>query len=119
MVYSSANYKTNWQAHSVGVTNVMLNSIAYGNGHFVAVANGGGIFLSGPAAPAVTAQNQAPVGVQLTITGGLGPTYRLQASTDLSTWTNLTNFTNIVTNAQYLDTNASNFALRYYRTVSP
>ncbi len=116
-IYTSAN-ATNWTAHATGLTNT-LTGIAYGGGRFVAVSADGSIFLSGSTTPSLAVQNFSTSNIQLTISGGLGPTYHIQASTNLTAWTNLTVLTNIGVTAQYVDTNAGNFALRYYQTVSP
>src|SRR5262249_8239549 len=116
-VFTSTN-RTNWTQRVTGITN-NLNCIAYGDNRFVAAGAGGIILVSCSTAPVLAAQNQSPAGTQLPLTGGLGPTYHLQASPDLSGWTNLAVFTNIGAGVTYLDTNASNFTRRYYRSVSP
>ena len=116
-VYTSMD-ATNWVTRGTGVTND-LNWIAYGNGRMAVVGSGGGVFLSGSTVPILTAQNQLPGGMQLTISGGLGPTYQLQASADLKAWTNLITFTNIGAGTNYLDAAAGSFGQRFYRTVSP
>ena len=96
-----------------------MRDIVFGKNHFVTVGTNGAIFLSGSTIPSLTVSSQLPAGVQLSVTGGLGPTYQLQASSDLMTWTNLTTFTNIGAGTNYLDTTASNFPQRFYRAVSP
>jgi hypothetical protein len=124
-VYTSTNRST-WVTRNSGTTNQLFD-IAYGNNRFVAVGGPGftgtgapaTIMLSASTIPLLAASNQLPAGIQLTISGGLGPTYQLQASSDLTTWTNLTTFTNIGAGTNYLDTTASNFPQRFYRTVSP
>jgi hypothetical protein len=55
--------------------------------------------------------------VQLTVSGDAGPDYTVQASTNLSTWTNL-----FTTNApalpfHWIDTNTAGFLKRFYRAV--
>lgn len=116
-VSTSTSY-TNWILRNTGITN-NLACIACGNNRFVAAGSAGGIFVSGSTIPSLAVENQSPSGVQLTLSGGLGPTYHLQASTNLSTWTNLVVFTNIGAGVSYTDTNSNNFQRRYYRTVSP
>ena len=54
---------------------------------------------------------------RLSITGDFGPDYTVQASTNLTTWTNL-----FVTNSpplplNWADPNASNFLQRFYRVL--
>ena len=116
-IYTSTD-ATNWTTRVTGITND-LRDIAFGNNHFVTVGTNGAIYLSGNTVPSVAVQNELPAGVQLTISGGLGPTYQLQASSDLTTWSNLVTFTNIGVSTNYLDTTAGNFGQRFYRTVSP
>jgi hypothetical protein len=64
-------------------------------------------------APAALSSNR----VQLTVTGDAGPDYTVQASTNLSSWTNL-----FTTNAPalpflWIDTNTTGFQKRFYRAV--
>lgn len=122
-VYTSSQY-FNWVTRSTGTSN-LLYDIAYGNNRFIAVgARTDGsytpaILASGSTIPSLTVSNQLPAGMQLTLTGGTGPTWRLQSSPDLITWSNLVTFTNIGISTQYLDSAAVNFPQRFYRTVSP
>jgi Concanavalin A-like lectin/glucanases superfamily/Divergent InlB B-repeat domain/Fn3 associated/Immunoglobulin domain len=56
-------------------------------------------------------------GAELDLQGELGSHYRLDASTDLVTWTPLFNLTNDVGTLHYIDTNAETLSLRFYRAV--
>ncbi len=57
---------------------------------------------------------------QLSFLGGPGRTYRIEASTTLTTWQTISTNT-AATNGlfQYIDGKASNFPTRFYRTVTP
>jgi hypothetical protein len=59
--------------------------------------------------------------VQLTFSGGIpGMGYEVQASTDLSRWTTLTNeVAGPAGLPAYRDIGATNSMLRFYRTVTP
>jgi hypothetical protein len=48
-----------------------------------------------------------------------GENYRIQATTNFVSWTDLTNFVALGTNLLFRDPDAPNFNCRYYRTVSP
>ncbi len=59
--------------------------------------------------------------IQLTFAGGdVGVNYRIQASTDLAVWSTL--FTNLAGTyglPSFIDTDATNHVVRFYRTVTP
>src|SRR5262249_45141251 len=48
-----------------------------------------------------------------------GRAYRLQASTNLLSWIDVTNFLSATTNLIYTDATGTNFQRRFYRAVSP
>jgi hypothetical protein len=102
---------------------VDFSGISYGNSTFVAVGNGGLILQSDSFAPAQlrgrVLTNSA--GFQLTITGEIGRTYRLQASADLqvSNWVDLFTFTNTLGTTNFIDSYATNLPKRFYRAISP
>ena len=58
-------------------------------------------------------------GFELVVTGAVGRSYRIQASTDLKTWTDLFNFSNSEQTTLFLDSNAASFSRRFYRVASP
>jgi len=55
----------------------------------------------------------------LTLVGDAGRSYTIQASTDLLSWTVLTNFVSATGTNQFTDVTARNFNRRSYRAVSP
>jgi hypothetical protein len=77
--------------------------------------------------PALPYTLQAPVRlpdgrIQLTVTGEVGSSCRVQFSTNLLNpkgWTQFTNFTSISANTAVVDPGATNSPNRYYRAVSP
>ena len=80
--------------------------------------------LTVTAATPVTVNQPVVLGngtVQLTFAGGdAGVNYRIQASTDLAVWSTL--FTNLAGTyglPSFIDTDATNHVLRFYRTVTP
>ncbi len=56
-------------------------------------------------------------GLSMSVASGLS--YRIQTSTDLSTWTDLTNFTAPGLTFSFLDEGATNLPRRFYRAVGP
>ncbi len=58
-------------------------------------------------------------GFELVVTGAIGRSYRIQASTDLNTWIDLFSFSNSEEKTLFLDSNAASFPSRFYRVVSP
>jgi hypothetical protein len=58
-------------------------------------------------------------GFQLTLQGVQGQTYRIQASSNLLAWTNLSSVTLSGPSFLFLDSSATNFPERFYRAVSP
>jgi hypothetical protein len=57
-------------------------------------------------------------GAQMTLTCLSGQTYTMQASTNLTTWTSLTNLTLMSTNSvKFVDPSASNDHHRFYRAI--
>ena len=70
--------------------------------------------------PALTGHiDQAGNGFKLIVTSQTGRAHRLQASTNLINWTDLFAFTTTDPVTSFLDVEASNFVLRFYRVVSP
>ncbi len=116
----SSTDATTWINRFAG-TSPSLNGAVYGNGSFVAVGHVGTILQSGPIFTLAGKNQFANSGFELDLTGEIGRSYRLQASTDLTdtNWTDLINFTNTIETTQFLDTCATNFSERYYRAVSP
>jgi hypothetical protein len=58
-------------------------------------------------------------GVQLTLTGGVGQTYTVQASTNLVNWVAITNLVLATGSGQFTDYSVTNSPQRFYRAVVP
>jgi hypothetical protein len=108
---------TNWTVRNTGITNI-LTGIAYGNNCFVLCTADGSFFRSGNTTPSLSKSKFTTQGFQLSVSDGVGPSYQIQASTDFVHWTNLTTLTNVESSNQFLDTTATNFTRRYYRTIA-
>lgn len=102
-----------------------IESVAYGNGTFVALCTGGayppGIYQSMPTSiPCLTAQLMSNSNtVVLNLSGEVGRRYRLQTSSDFQTWTDLRTYTNDTPTIQLVDPDPPEAAMRFYRAVSP
>ena len=110
-----------WQVRDSGWTNGLL-SVAYGSGTFVAVGEGGAILQSDDTRARLTGRIDANTGaVELSVTGGLVRSYRLQAAANLpaTNWTDLLTFTNTAPATSFVDTDTTHFSWRFYRVVSP
>ncbi len=111
-------------ASRASATGNNLRDVVYFDGRFVAVGNNGTVLQSGSFAPAQLRAHGRPSrdGFELVITGEIGRTYRVQASSDLSrsNWVDLFTFENTDgTTTVFLDSQAGHFAHRFYRVVSP
>jgi len=78
------------------------------------VVTGGALTL-----PALRSVGFNTQGFQLNVTGAGPGIYRVQASTDLSRWIDLTNFTGRSTPVLVTDPGASKMTPRFYRLISP
>jgi len=87
------------------------------NGTLLAIGNAGTVLQSDRFATLLEGA-RAPGGYQLTIHPGMGNTLRLQKSTTLSNWTDLTTLTNPPNPTAFLDSSVTN-AAAFYRAVSP
>jgi len=78
-------------------------------------------FLVAPMpAPLLSLASSQPNGqFRFTLLGEPGRTYTIQASTNLVTWTTLTNFVSTTGTNQFADATASNLSQRFYRALSP
>ena len=96
----------------------------------VLVANATGSVTSAPALLTVTSslfQPPAPqtsaaihsTGFALDLSLEVGRAFRVQGSTNLVVWTDVTNFTSTGLAFQFLDAAATNQTRRFYRVVSP
>ena len=111
-----------WTCRSSGTTN-NLHSVAYGHGTFVAVGNSATIVQSESFSPgrlAVRGRSNSD-GFELAVTGEIGRTYRVQASTNLATtnWIDLFTLENMAGTTVFLDSAAGSSSQRFYRLISP
>ncbi len=58
-------------------------------------------------------------GLSLSLTGPAGVQYRVDASSNLSNWTAVTNFVSTNTTVHFTDQSATNYSQRFYRAVAP
>jgi hypothetical protein len=101
-----------------GLTGLEIDTIAFGNGTFVA-AGPPGIYRAEVVAPVLTAQRvTGSNAIHLTISGEVGP-YRLQSSTNFLSWAEVLAFTNTGPPYEFVDPIDTNVTGRFYRVVSP
>ena len=111
---------------------LLLNSVTTNQSgrYTVLVANAAGSVTSAPALLTVTSslfQPPAPqtsaaihdTGFALDLMLEAGRAFRLQSSTNLVLWSDVTNFTGTGTVVHFLDAGATNQTRRFYRVVSP
>ena len=99
-----------------------LFSVAYGNNHYVLVGDNGTILQSDiTTVPVLTGMLQSSEGIQLSVQGTPGQTYRIQGATALfpADWQDLFVFTNTGQAMSYLDSFATNGPHHFYRAVTP
>ena len=58
-------------------------------------------------------------GVQVTVTGGMGQTYTIQASTNLVNWVAITNMVLSTGSGQFIEYSVTNCPQWFYRAVLP
>jgi uncharacterized repeat protein (TIGR03803 family) len=79
----------------------------------------GTIFVLRPRAPFLSLAAVQPNGqFRFTLIGSPGYSYTIQASTDLQSWTSLTNFVSATGTNQFGDAEAPSFKWRFYRAVT-
>ena len=77
-------------------------------------------YVQTPPGPRLTSPGLFPTGgFQFTLIGEAGKVYEIQGSTNLLTWTALTNFVSATGTNPFTDTTSPNFSRRFYRAVSP
>jgi hypothetical protein len=101
---------------------MQLRGATFGNGSYVVVGDLGTILQSTP----TTAQAAPLVGgalsngvFNLSAIAQPGYSYRIQVSTNLSNWSDLTTFTSTQTVTSFVDTAATNSGSRFYRIKTP
>ncbi|HKQ39069.1 MAG TPA: hypothetical protein VJ063_13410 [Verrucomicrobiae bacterium] len=97
----------------------ILNGVAYGNGGWVAVGNGGLILHSGSGEIRLRDPRMTSEWFEFWIEDPSGRGYTIQASTDLVNWTSLETQLFPSTTFIYRDRNASAHTNRMYRVISP
>jgi hypothetical protein len=116
-MFTSTNL-TDWTFHSSGYA-PFFNDLAFGNGRFVAVGNGGAIMRSAsvPSWPLELAPlpPPGPAGFGLTASGPAGRNWEIDVSADLLGWTPLTNLWSTSTLLQFIDPDAPKYSRRFYR----
>jgi hypothetical protein len=67
--------------------------------------------------PSIISTTLLPNGhLRLQCSGVIGPSYFVQASTNLASWVELTNLTSVINRIfEFEDNNAPNFSIRFYR----
>ena len=116
--------------NSVSLAAALTNLVAGGTYHYQLVASntvgttaGGDLAftLLQPPPPSVSSANLLHNGsFTLQFSGGPNRGYALQVSTNLTTWTNLTNLTAGANGVfSYTDTNTANYHTRFYRLETP
>jgi hypothetical protein len=108
------------------LTNVQLSQVGY---YGVAVSNSVGVAVSADVRLLISSQTGSQLRLastnvlsdgqfQFTLVGNPGLNYSIQGSTNLMTWTALTNFVSATGTNEFTDV-ISNFNRRFYRAVSP
>lgn len=104
-----------WQQHNIGASLDPL-SVAYGNNSFVLAGPNGFLMQSDPLI-SLGIQQQGS-GVQLALSCDAGNGCRLEASTDLVSWSDVFG-TNFYGSFTWLDMGVNDNSRRFYRIVSP
>lgn len=100
-----------------GVALQNLHDIAYGQNKFVAVGNEGTIVQSGAALPFLSQPHFQDHAFSFTFSGGLEPSYLLQASDDFKRWETMTKVVNDGTPQSH--SFLTNTPHRFYRAIGP
>jgi len=108
----------NWTKRQSGTTVNGLSGIVYGGGHFVAVGSGGTILQSGSIITLAVSRNDGTGLLTLSLEGPTGLDYTIQSSTNLISWSNLTNITSADPTNVILDTLPAASERVFYRAYS-
>jgi hypothetical protein len=115
----SSTTGTNWTERQ-SLTIINLFGVTYVKGTFVLVGEYGAILQSDPFPPRLeVVSNPAGGSFAFNLFGEAGEHYRIEASSDLTTWSTLTNLVSATGTNQFADPNAQAFSRRFYRAVSP
>lgn len=96
-----------------------LHQVAYLDGKLITIGNRGTILQSGRFVAELGTPALAGGTAQIPFKGVLKQPYRLQASTDLLSWTNLLSFTNFTDHLLLQIPTSPEHSNRFYRTISP
>jgi len=108
-----------WHPFNSDVTR-NFRAVTYADASFLIVGNGGTILQSENFAPArLTSRGNVSGGFEFVVTGESSRPYRLQSSTNLTAWTDLSSLSNSQRTTLLLDSHASEHPKRYYRAVTP
>jgi hypothetical protein len=107
----------NWVQRQLG-TEDGLGSIAYGNGHFVAVGVHGTILESGRIINVTITPNRGTGLLSLLLEAPTGLDYTIQTSTDLISWHDVTKITSAQSNKVVLDGLPADANHLFYRAYS-
>ena len=107
----------NWVQHN-SVELGDLRAIAYGNGRFVAIGPGGMILESGSIITLSVAPHPGTGLLTLSLSGPTGLSYRIQSSTDLTSWQKLTSITTTQSTSVILDALPPGSGRVFYRAYS-
>jgi hypothetical protein len=102
---------TNWISHTNSFTG---NAIAFGNSVFVAVSSGGNVYRT---AAAMHTSLQKDSAAQLTLTGLVPGTFRIERSSNLLDWTTAATISLTSSPTNWTDPGSSNVTGRFYRTI--
>ena len=101
-----------------GLAGLEIDTIAFGNGTFVA-AGPPRIYRAEVVPPVLTAQRvTGSNAIHLTMAGEVGR-YRLQSSTNFSSWAEVVSFTNTGPPYDFVEPVDTNITAQFYRVVSP
>jgi hypothetical protein len=100
------------------VSNLSLSTISYGAGYFVGGGRSGIYRAEMPPVLSAYALSSSNA-IDLTISGESGVSYRLQASSNFSLWTDIWFFTNHGPPNHFMDPIEPNTPARFYRVFSP
>ena len=108
---------TNWVQRGHPIVSP-LASVAFGNGHFVAVGFNGEILQSESIVNLELSPGGIPGQLSLSIEGSTGADYRIQSSSDLITWRDLTKITNAPSSKVILNGLPVTPGRQFYRAMS-
>jgi hypothetical protein len=107
-----------WAARPSG-TGTYLNGITSGLNTFLAAGENNIILQSAVLVPFSLRFPPGTPGAGLTVTLSRGTVFRIEATTDFVSWTQLFASNNSYAQSEFIDTGASNYSMRFYRLILP